>query len=229
VPSYQTFNPYVRQVPQAVPGIPAYLLGSYNSNVAPTKITITNTVLTTNVATFTGVVKEGLAPVVGQLMSIFVETNGATYNVSEQPVTAASFDATTGIGTFNIAITHANIGSAANTGQAIGFAPQVGEALANGSSLQLALPSNTGPNNGRSIRFDASFPSLPTAVTVTAQSAVIDEDSEYTDLGTVTSVSGGVQSGGSVIFTDIVAEFVRFKIASVSGGSSPKIIGKVTI
>lgn len=72
--------------------------------------TITNTALTGNVATYTAL----NSFVAGTNVTITGTTNGAgTFNVTNQPIVAAS-------GTqFTIAITHANVGTAADTGTAL--------------------------------------------------------------------------------------------------------------
>jgi hypothetical protein len=225
-PVYQT-NPLNQHVEQANPGLPVFLLGTFSYITAPTIMQITNVALTSNVATLTVKVIEGNIPTTAQ--TIYVTCDNSIFNGDATTITGVTIDATTGIGTLTYAKTHANVASVAATGLAEAPVVATTDALANGSSVPASLQSNTGPNNGRSIRFDVTVPSLPTTATITAQSAVTNVDSDYQNLGTVASVTGGTLSGGSAIFTDIIANFVRFNITSVTGGSSPTITGKVTI
>lgn len=75
--------------------------------------TITNTVLTSNVATYT---ISGAAPfATGSLVTITGTTNGGgVFNVTNQPI----LNYATGAVTFTVAITNANVGTAADTGTA---------------------------------------------------------------------------------------------------------------
>lgn len=77
--------------------------------------TVTNTVLTNNVATYT---ISGAAPLAsGELITVTGSTNGGgVFNVTNQPILNYFLGATT----FTIAITNANVGSAADTGTATG-------------------------------------------------------------------------------------------------------------
>lgn len=75
--------------------------------------TITNTALTGNVATYTISPAAPLAS--GSLVTVTGTTNGSgTFNITNQPI--LNYD--TGASTFTVAITHANVGSAADTGTA---------------------------------------------------------------------------------------------------------------
>ncbi len=72
--------------------------------------TITNTALTSNVATYTA----ANTFVAGATVTVTGTTNGAgTFNVTNQPIVSATSTQ------FTVAITHANIGSAADSGTAV--------------------------------------------------------------------------------------------------------------
>ena len=227
MPSYQ-FSLLNRHIPQAVPGLPVYLLGSRDYIVAPTVINITAVALAGTTATVTGTLIEGNIPVAGQKVSIAGVTP-SYFNVTDAPILASTFDLSTGIGTFTFTLNNSNIGTTAATGRAMATTKESSDSLTAGASLQCALQANTGPDNEKAIRFDVSFPTLPGGVTVVAQTANRDEDSEYVTLGTVASVAAGVQSGGSVIFTGVIARFVRFYVSGIIGVGSATIIGKVTV
>lgn len=91
-----------------------------------TNFDITNSSLTTNVATFTYEIVTvpgedttiGPPPVVGQLVSIIGCTNGGVIlDVSDQPITAVTITTAT-TGTFTVAITSSDLGSTAESGTA---------------------------------------------------------------------------------------------------------------
>jgi len=67
---------------------------------------------------------------------------------------------------------------------------------------------------------------LPTTVTITLQQAVMDKDSEYSDLVTVASVVGGVLTGGQVTVEKALGRFFRFNASSLTGPAST-IIAKI--
>jgi len=237
MPSYNNpANNTSSLVQQAVPGLSTYLFGALARTTAPTRMTLTSFSITSNVALITATVIEGNAPVAGQLFSILnsssaILTAAGVQNVAiaASPAPAASNTPDNGVWTFSVAFTHANVGATAFTGA--GFAAQVEttEALVNSSSVPAALQANTGPNNGQTIRCDVEIPSLPTTATIVVQTSDIDLDANYQTLGTVASVAGGVLSGGSVVFANVRANFVRYKVSAVTGGSSPTIIAKVLV
>lgn len=244
MPIYQA-SPIQRAVQQAVPGFPAYLLGSFNSNVPATKMSISTVALASPTATVVGVVVEGNAPTVGQLVSL----QGAVpsyFNVTNAKITAVTQINTPDDGTYQIqfALTNSNIGTTASPGRAVAPQVEIGDSLTLGSpsggnwnSAALAIQKNTGPNEGRSVRFDVSFPTLPNGgVKIVAQSADLDIDTEYVDLGTVASVTAGSLDGNTssgnaaaVIFANTLQRFVRFQVRSIIGPGSGTVVGKVTV
>lgn len=233
MPSYQsTLVNLVRGVPEASPGLPVYLFGGRDYKVAPTKMNITNVALTSNVATLTVAVIEGNLPIVGQLVSTSGVSNSVFNNLTNKSITAVSFTNTPedGKGTISFALTHADVVSAAATGRAVAFVAETTDALANGASLQVSLGFNVNPENGRTVRTDVNFPSLPTSVTVKLQGAAIDEDSQYVDIATVATVAGSAQTAGpGVMTTGVLAPFLRLNVSSATGGTNPTIIGKITV
>jgi hypothetical protein len=188
---------------------------------------IINGTLTSNVVTLYVQITEGNIPTTSQIVT--VTSDNTIFNVSGQAITGASFDASTGLGTITYSVTHANVTSGPLSGWAVAPVAASADSFANGSSVPASLQASTGPDATHTIRFDVTIPSIPTTGLVKAQTAVVDEDSQYTDLGTVASISGGVVSGGSAIFVDITANFARLNISTTAGGSSPTIIGSITI
>jgi hypothetical protein len=111
--------------------------------------TITNTALTSNLATYTAANKF----VNGNLVTVTGTTNGAgVFNVTAQPIVTATATS------FTVAITNANIGSAGDTGTAI--SGQLSEITnitgIQGAGNDLGPPNNLAPqidNNAGSITF----------------------------------------------------------------------------
>lgn len=229
MPVYQGV-PQNKNVQQAVAGLMAYSLGNMNRTVAPTIMTVTTVQLTSPTAVVGVIVKEGNAPTVGQLVSI-TGAVPAYFNVSNAPITAVSSPNVPDNGVFTISftLTNANVATTAASGLAVAPQIEIGENIFTGPSSQICIQSNVGPQNGRSTKFDVSVSGTIGAATIKAQSADIDLESEYSDLGTVATVVGGVVVGGSATFVDIIERFVRFNITGVAGNTSGKIVGKVLI
>lgn len=228
-------SPINKTVRSLTPGYPAYLFGSLNLLVAPTKMRVTSVTVASTVVTLGVAVVEGNVPVAGQLVSVaYTTSDGGKANVTNVAISDVTIDAITGAGTISYtAVTSPPIGDqvlTADSGEALAPQAEVGEALVNGASQEIAIQANTGPNNGRTIRFDVSFPSIPTTATVIAQSADLNLDSEYYDISAtpVATVAGGVVSGGSSQFSMERSCFVRVIVSSVTGGTNPAIAVKVT-
>jgi hypothetical protein len=230
-PAYATINTPVQQ---GVPGYPTYLIGSYDYSQADTRFLINHADLTSNVVTLTGTVTAGKVPVAGQVISVLASNsayNVGVAGVAPTTVTAVGVNATTGIGTVQYALTHANIPDALVTGRATMLVPEVGETLADMTSNPVSIQANTGPNNGRDIRFEVTMSGSPTA-TVTVESAMNNINSEYTtEAAAVTTALSFAGTAGTKTYTlvDARARFYRFKLASTSGSGSPTVIAKVLV
>ena len=93
--------------------------------------------------------------------------------------------------------------------------------------MAIYVPSNELRDLGkRSITTVCSFPSLPTAATVTLYTAIANNPQaaapEWTAMGTVGVVAGGVQTQGPLQTWETPAgRFFRVIVSGVSGGSSP--------
>lgn len=96
--------------------------------------------------------------------------------------------------------------------------PSAGEA-----SQQFALPNYAGfPENGRTIRWQTTFGTAPTSVSVALQTAMSDVDAQYATIDTSTATSGEARS-----VSGVRGNFVRAKVSAISGGSgvSVQILG----
>lgn len=220
----------------AIPAKPAYFFGTLPTGTDDTYIRISNVALTSNVATVTGTIYRGNIPVVGNDISIIGSTStGGLFNVSQVQLTAVSVVAATGVGTFSFALTHANVASAVDTGMAIIPIDETSEALANGSSVAIYVPSNELRDLGqKSITTSVVFPSLPTTATVTLFTAILNNGEEvaaggeWTSMGVVATVAGGAQTVGPLAtFATPAGRFFRLTITGVTGGTSPSITAKM--
>lgn len=219
-------------VPQLVQkGVPCYLFGSYNFHQGLTLMYVSNVALTTNVATLTVQIYGGEVPKVGSLISV-LQTQSTTglFNVSRVPLTGVTINLVTGAGTVTFALTHANVTTAADTGSAIVEVPEVGDTLANGSSVSCCIQAPEGDSQF-TVPVAVTFPGgvLPTAVTVHLQVAIRDTDAEYTNCdATGTVVAGGVYTSGPVNQVTLQRGYsYRLNVSGLTVGSATGIIGKL--
>jgi hypothetical protein len=198
---------------------PEYLYGSYSDTTAPSRLTVTNVALTSDVATLTVQVREGNIPTVGSLISVIgTQSTSGLFNVSNVDITAVSINATSGAGTVSFALTHADVTSAANSGQALVPVPIVGEAIQAGSSAPATSPYNDPNTDGaRTYTAQVYFQTIPTAVTVTLQAAQFDNDADYQSLGTVATVAAGAVTLSQAQFQLENNRFLRFATSGLTG------------
>jgi hypothetical protein len=89
-------------------------------------------------------------------------------------------------------------------------APGAGQA-----SQQFALPSYAGfPENGRTVRWQTSFGTAPSAVSVVLQSALVDADAQYSTIDTSSATAGEART-----VSGVRGNFLRAKVSSITGGS----------
>jgi hypothetical protein len=88
------------------------------------------------------------------------------------------------------------------------------------ASQQFALPSYAGfPENGRTIRWQISYATAPTAVNVQLQTSMNDVDAQYAVPTGATNMSSTLTSGDNLVATGLRANFVRAKVVSITGGT----------
>lgn len=207
-------------------GVPIYLLGTYDYKRGNTNMYLTNTALTSNVATYTVQVLNGPAPQVGDILSVINSTNGSgVFNIASSPITATTINNSTGAGTLTVALTNANIGTAADSGSVISEPWPVGDAIAAGNSIACCVQAPEGDSQF-TLPVAVTFDTIPTAVTVTLQVAIVDIDAEYTNTASVITVAGSAYTKGPVIEATLErGYFYRLAVSGLTGGS--KIIGKI--
>lgn len=238
MPAYTSFTTQLANpTQQVVPGLPTYVFGGLNTNVAPMKMRVTAVQLTSPNAVVTGTIIEGQIPIVGQKVTI----TGAVpsyFNVSNTSITAVTSPAVPDIGVYSITftLTNSNIPTTASPGLAVAPQAETSETIVNGASSAVAIQSNTIPTSGRVIRADVGFPTIPAAATVDIQTAAVDIDSEYQFYFNVVVITGGVLnpggSGGSLSVASVItppttAPFARLFVSGVGGVG--KIVGKFSV
>ncbi len=207
----------------ALPGTAAYVWGSLNDRVSPTRMTISNVALTTNVATLTVQVIEGNVPAVGQLVTVrgTQQASGA-FNVTAVAITGVSINATTGAGTITFALVHADVGSHSDSGLAVAPQALTFEAIVSGeASVPVALPM---AQDGKSL---SGFSAEIVWASGTAAGAVdvqcTDDNSnggDWQTVSTITYPSTRYDPAG------LSAQFVRLKLSTDLSGSST-IVGRI--
>lgn len=228
MPAYQTSPNQQRKTINA--GIPAYSWGSLNDRNPGARMQVTSVAITSNVATLGVTLREGLTPVVGQLVTVTgtqtVTSGGApNFNVTNASITAVGGFNTgdNSTGTISFALSSSNISTTSDSGQAYAPPNEVAEAMANGSGQQFAMPAMSGlASNSRDVSWVIATPSAPSAFTANLQVANVDQDSEYTTIDTTTTT-------GLRIVTGVRANFIRINYSGVSGGSNPTSIAKILI
>lgn len=225
MPPY-TSSPF-NSISVMTPGTPFYVYGGYNDRVAPSKFSISNVVLTSNVATLTVLIREGNIPAVGSLVSVqgTQQASGA-FNVTNVALTNVTVDAVTGAGTIAFALTHADVATHSDSGFAIVATPETSEALVNGSSVAVSIPYDSGqPDQGRSVKADVLFPTIPTTATVELQVAVINQDADFISMATVASVAAGVATYAQPTLAAEPGRFYRLKTSGLVGSGT--IVGRI--
>ena len=97
----------------------------------------------------------------------------------------------------------------------VAFAFNAESPAAGQASQQFALPSYAGfPENGRTVRWQTTFGSAPSAVSVVLQSALTDSDAQYSTIDTSAATTGEART-----VTGVRGNFLRAKVSSITGGS----------
>jgi hypothetical protein len=227
MPTYQ--NSPFQKVVALLSGVPEYLYGKFDKFVSPAKLLVSQVELASDVATLTVKVVEGPIPAAGSLITVSgTQTGSGEFNVVRATLTAVSIDATTGEGTVSYALTASNVSATADAGVAIVDTPEIAETLAAGSSVACTpLFQQVVPGGQRTITAVVTFPTVPTDVTVKLQGADLDQDSEYTDVGTVATVANSTPTIGAATFDGVGFRFYRLNVSGLSGTGT--IIGKVVM
>jgi len=215
--------------PMLLPGINGYSTGSLASGPTARMLVTSVAINGSNVATLGVQMVEGNIPAVGSLISVRgtqTPTSGGApnFNVSNIALASVSINSQTGVGTVTFALMSNTIATTPDAGEASVPVPEVPEALTTTTTgLQFGLQSAAGlPNNSRDVAWETQTPSAPASYTAHLQGAEFDQESQYVDLDTMSSV-GTQQVAG------VRANFLRIKWTSVSGGTNPTGIAKILV
>ena len=227
MPTYQT-TPFKASPALLIAGIPYYVFGSFDDKSSPTFGTVISDSGSTTTATLTFRVLSGNAPAVGELITVVgTSRDSGNFNVTNATIATAT---TTDDGISTVTYTKASgtVGTAADAGQVIVPRIEVGEALVNGATVPVAVPSTQlMANQSKTVNATVRFTGSPTTATAYLQGAIFDVDAEYEDLGIIAQ-AGSPTVGPTLEIADSAYRFYRVRFANVVGGSSPKAVAKIT-
>jgi hypothetical protein len=178
-------------------GVASYLFGGLNMLRGDAKGTVADTTLASNVGTVTVQLNEGSTPLVGDLITVWgTSSQTGLFNVTRALITAVNIAPATGAGTISYALMGTNQTITADTGRFLVEIGETSEAIVNNSfSVPVAIQAPQGDSQF-TVPISVTFPTLPTAVTVSVQAAIRNIASEFTTLGTVAVVAGSAQTVG---------------------------------
>ena len=226
MPAYQNspFQPPIL----VMKGVPAYLWGTFSYKIGNTRLILTNSALTSNVATVTVTVLDGPLPVVGGLISIINSTAGSgALNVQRAVITGTTISATTGSGTLTFALTNANITSVADSGSIVVEPAEVPEALVNNTASMACVIAAPQGDSQYTVPIAVTFPTPPTGVTVTLQRALKNNASEFTtDTAAQIVYAAGAYTSGPITEATLERGYLyRLYVSGLTGNGT--IVGKI--
>lgn len=202
--------------PMIVPGSPIYLFGGFNDKVGPTVMQVSNVALTSNVATLTVQVTSGNIPANGSFISVQgTQNTSGLFNVTNVALTGVTINATTGAGTVTFALTHANVSSTADSGQAIVPQPVTYTSVSvNDKSIAVAIADSPQGKSIQGIGIEVNWATGTSAGTVAVQCANTRLDSEFQTVSSIVWPNTRYDPAG------LTADFVRVQVTALSGATS---------
>ena len=202
-----------------VGGRTEFLYGGFSDTTSPTNIAVSSVANSGTVATVVGTIVSGNAPTVGSLVSIQgTKTNSGEFNVTNVALASVTTNATTGVTTITFPLTGTVVTTTTDSGFAVVPIPLTFDTLVAGSSRQCASAENDpSESDERSYMVQVFFGTLPTAVTVTLQASLVDQDSAYQTVATVATVSGGVATLNAAVYANANFKFLRFNVSGLTG------------
>lgn len=226
MPAYQT-TPF-KPVPELlVAGRPSYVFGSFNDRTGPTLGNVISNASVGTLATLIFQITSGNIPIVGSLITVVGCANSANFNVTNATVLSVSTTAS-GVCTVTYNITTLSQATTTDGGQVIIPQPEIGEAIANGASVPVAkVFNNAAVDQSEILMVAVSFPVIPKACTVILQEALVDLDSEYSNIAVVVTVANSTVAGSVVFPTSIqvAGRFYRLYVEGLQGTGT--IVGKI--
>jgi hypothetical protein len=133
------------------------------------------------------------------LISIYNSTNSTgAFNVTRAVIVSVSYVASTNVMTITFALTGSNQTATADGGSVIVEPGETSEAIVNNSFSQAVFVQAPEGDAQFSAPISVTFPTLPTAATVSVQMAIKDQSNEWTTLGQIAIVAAGAQTQGPV-------------------------------
>jgi hypothetical protein len=204
-------------------GVATYLWGFYDYKIASTNLFVTQVALASNVGTVTATILNGPAPAVGQYISIIGTTTGSgEFNVNRAIITSATVNSATGVCSLSFALTGSNQTAVADTGTVIVEPNETPETLVAGASIACLIQAPEGDSQF-TLTTEVTFPTLPTAATVSLQEGVVGPNSTptFTTLGTAAVVAGGAETVGPVAqFSLTRGSLYRFLTSGITGSGT---------
>jgi hypothetical protein len=217
--------------PTLLPGDTLYLLGSLNTKVPPTRMSVQTVAIATNVVTLGVTIIEGLIPVAGALISVYATTtDSGAANVNNIAIVSVTINATTGVGTLTYDATGSNQTTTADVGYAIVPQPEVGEtATVSESSLCFALQIPPFGGSAPRLTYEVSFSGAPGTFELDVQEADIDLNANYVltaeAAGKITAVDSSQVARADL--TSTIGKFQRINVVALANHASVTMIAKV--
>lgn len=201
------------------PGVPQYAFGSFGYSDPGCRMAISSATIDGSGNAIIGVtVQSGNIPEVGAVVNIEGTTlQGGTLNAEGWALTAVDIDATTGIGTVEIAAGVTPESEVPQSGVIYARAVEVPETLS-GPQKSQAFAVQAAKGQGRGISWTYEFPTgvVPGAISIQLEGAVRDIDAEYTIIGTAqTDVSANYHA--IIASVPENANFVRVNMTTFTG------------
>ncbi len=202
-------------------GVASYVIGSFSQQVGNSRFYLTNSALTTNVATVTVQQVLGPLPKVGDLISVINSTAGsAALNVNRAVLTAVTINSSTGAGTMTFALTNANITSVADAGTVITEPAEVGETITSAgyTSIPVVVQAPEGDSQF-TLPFSVTSGTGVTALTATLQRALKSSSNEWTNTTIVVTKTGAsTYTAGPVVEATLERAYLyRIVLSGVTG------------
>lgn len=226
MPSFQN-SPFQKPI-LVMKGVAAYLWGFFSQLNGDSRLALTNTALTSNVATVTVLLVQGPTPVVGSLISIINSTNtSGTFNVNRAVITAVTIDPITGAGTITFALAHADITATADAGTVIVEPAEVGETVS-GSANSIACVFQAPEGDSQfTVPMAVTGAAGITAMTATLQVAIKSNDSEFTNTAFVVTKTGATTYTAGPVVQATLQRGYCYRIAITGVTGSGLVVGKL--
>lgn len=223
MPAYND-SPFAPMPKLLYAGVAEYLFGSWPQDVSPTKMYVTGTGVTANVASLGVTVFEGEIPKVGSLISVQgTQKLAGAFNVVNVPLSTVAINSA-GVGSVTFAVVGDGINFTPDAGLAIVPQPIVPETVAAGASVAVAMSNNSfGGDLDRTVTAQAIFGTLPTAATIELQGSMVNRGADFVNLGVIATVAGSAATANGFTFIGNYL-FYRALVSGVTGAGTAAVL-----